>query len=316
MNSLTHSLHKHGKLLLTGEYFVLDGALALAVPTQLGQRFTFEVDPAAANAVFSWKSVDVQGNTWFRGLFHREDLTLLNSIAEPVGLRLMKIFNTIKRMNPNFVGFQSIENITSNLEFPNEWGLGTSSTLIAALAEWADVSAYELLQETFGGSGYDLACANAERSILYQIHQGAGQYVEIPYMPPYQEGLYFIYLGKKQNSRAGIQRFRAKGQAPKSILNKINQLSLAWLQAADLQMLDQIILQHEAIVSGYLGLEKVKDLYFQNYWGAVKSLGAWGGDFVLATSNRSPEETKGYFQQKGFNTIFSYQDLIFAQPNS
>ena len=30
--------YAHGKLLLTGEYAVLDGALSLALPTQYGQR--------------------------------------------------------------------------------------------------------------------------------------------------------------------------------------------------------------------------------------------------------------------------------------
>jgi len=32
----------NGKLLLTGEYVVLDGALSLALPTTLGQRLTVE----------------------------------------------------------------------------------------------------------------------------------------------------------------------------------------------------------------------------------------------------------------------------------
>ncbi|MEM0993828.1 MAG: GHMP kinase, partial [Bacteroidota bacterium] len=32
------SYYAHGKLLLTGEYAVLDGAVALAVPSKLGQR--------------------------------------------------------------------------------------------------------------------------------------------------------------------------------------------------------------------------------------------------------------------------------------
>ena len=34
------AFYSHGKLLLTGEYLVLDGALALAVPCKLGQSLT------------------------------------------------------------------------------------------------------------------------------------------------------------------------------------------------------------------------------------------------------------------------------------
>ncbi len=302
---------------------MLDGALALAVPTQFGQSFLFESDAEDSGTAFVWKSLNKQEDRWFKGFYHKEDLSFLNSFNDPVGMRLFEIFSTIRKMNPEFKGFATLKEITSRLEFPREWGLGTSSTLIAALAEWANVSAYDLLQKTFGGSGYDLACANSNGPILYQIRptdartdSTEGHYVEVPYRPPFHEHLYFVYLGKKQNSREGIQRFRAQGKAPENLLKDINQLSLAWLQAGDLNTLEKVILQHESIVASYLNIEKVQDLYFKDYWGLIKSLGAWGGDFVMATSDKNAPETKAYFQKKGFNTIFSYQELILAQPNS
>ena len=37
----------------------------------------------------------------------------------------------------------------------------------------------------------------------------------------------------------------------------------------------------------------------------IKSLGAWGGDFVLAT-----RKNKNYFIEKGFDTILSYSEII------
>jgi mevalonate kinase len=39
---LKNHIFSPGKLLITSEYFVLDGALALAVPTRLGQDFYSE----------------------------------------------------------------------------------------------------------------------------------------------------------------------------------------------------------------------------------------------------------------------------------
>jgi hypothetical protein len=36
-------------------------------------------------------------------------------------------------------------------------------------------------------------------------------------------------------------------------------------------------------------------------------LGAWGGDFVLATGG---EKEKQYFIQKGFTTVLSYAEMI------
>ena len=38
----SNKIFSPGKLLLTSEYVVLDGALAFAVPTKLGQEFLFE----------------------------------------------------------------------------------------------------------------------------------------------------------------------------------------------------------------------------------------------------------------------------------
>ena len=42
----------------------------------------------------------------------------------------------------------------------------TSSTLIANLAKWSNVDPYILLSETFGGSGYDIACASAKKALF------------------------------------------------------------------------------------------------------------------------------------------------------
>jgi hypothetical protein len=46
---------------------------------------------------------------------------------------------------------------------------------------------------------------------------------------------------------------------------------------------------------------------FSDFDGAVKSLGAWGGDFVLAISNEDPTT---YFKSKGYETIIAYKDMI------
>jgi len=37
-----NAIFSPGKLMLTSEYFAIDGALVLAVPTKLGQEFFFE----------------------------------------------------------------------------------------------------------------------------------------------------------------------------------------------------------------------------------------------------------------------------------
>ncbi|MFT6748973.1 MAG: hypothetical protein ACJAQ1_000901, partial [Flavobacterium sp.] len=40
-----------------------------------------------------------------------------------------------------------------------------------------------------------------------------------------------------------------------------------------------------------------------------KSLGAWGGDFVMIISENNP---KSYFKAKGYETILTYNEMILV----
>ncbi|MBK8557148.1 MAG: hypothetical protein IPL65_15875 [Lewinellaceae bacterium] len=51
-------------------------------------------------------------------------------------------------------------------------------------------------------------------------------------------------------------------------------------------------------------------MHFSDYWGAVKSLGAWGGDFVLVTSEKDESTTRAYFLDKGFDVFLPWRDMI------
>ena len=42
----------------------------------------------------------------------------------------------------------------------------------------------------------------------------------------------------------------------------------------------------------------------------VKSLGAWGGDFVLAASAMDSAAITAYFKSKGLNTIIPYEQMV------
>ena len=46
--------------------------------------------------------------------------------------------------------------------------------------------------------------------------------------------------------------------------------------------------------------------------GGIKSLGAWGGDFILAASATGEETVKAYFSNKGLNTVIPYEEMIFV----
>jgi len=259
LNSFTKHFHANGKLLLSGEYFVLDGALALAVPTKQGQ--------------------------------------------------------TPQRQNPKFLPYGAI--IRTELEFPREWGLGTSSTLLYNIAEWAKIDAYELLFETFGGSGYDLACAGAESAIFYRLEDKTPHFHAFPFRPAFIENLYFVYLDKKQNSREGIAHYRAKVKNTPELVQKISDLTEKISQSGSLSDFERLLREHETIVSDTLEMKRAKDLYFSDYWGEVKSLGAWGGDFVLVTSEKSQKATAAYFAERNeYNAQIKFEYIVQIKRNN
>ena len=67
---------------------------------------------------------------------------------------------------------------------------------------------------------------------------------------------------------------------------------------------------HENIVANVLNLPKVKDIYFSDFPGSIKSLGAWGGDFILVASDEDALTINKYFVDKAFPTILSYNEMI------
>lgn len=303
-------IHAKGKLLLSSEYFVLDGALALALPTSKGQTFTFE--NIHNSEVISWKSFDEKKQIWFEGIFSMKNFEAIKTSDLDVSNRLTQILNVCRELNHSFLKNEKGVAVESHLTFPKNWGLGTSSTLIYSVAKWAEVDAFVLLEKTFGGSGYDIACAGAEKNILYSKKSDLIEWANCEFDPPFKDQLYFIFLGKKQNSREGISHYR-KMDKKEHLISDFSFFTKKILDCLDFYEFEKLLEQHENLVSVTLHLRKVKDLYFNDFWGIVKSLGAWGGDFVLATSDRSGEETKRYFNEKGFEVFIKYEDLILRK---
>ena len=57
------TFYSNGKLLITGEYVVLDGAKSLALPTKFGQNLS--VEKVDSNQLIHWVSYDHDGSIWF-----------------------------------------------------------------------------------------------------------------------------------------------------------------------------------------------------------------------------------------------------------
>ena len=298
--------------MLTGEYFVLDGAKALAVPTSCGQDLI--VEPINTPQLI-WNSYTNENHCWLEVILDIPKLRLNSATFEAekeggndkLAENLVEILLQIRKLNPSFLNSKKGFSVKTKLTFPIYWGLGTSSTLINNLSNFAGVNPYELLQNTFGGSGYDIACAQNDTPILFTSNGIEPIVKQVEFDPVFKEQLYFVYLNKKQNSREGIEQYLKFCKGLTSQLSDISTLTEVFITCKRLNDFEKAINEHEKIVSKTIHLKRVQELLFSDYFGQTKSLGAWGGDFILATGN---EDTPTYFKQKGFSTVIPYKDMV------
>lgn len=300
------TFYSHGKLLLSGEYVVLDGGLSLAIPTKFGQSLTIK---SIETSKLIWKSFDDHKKVWFENEFKIDSDAFSQQVnQDAISERLIQILNATKALNPEFLKDSNGFEIETHLEFPKNWGLGTSSTLISNIAQWANIDAFKLLEHTFGGSGYDIACAQFDSPITYQIENKKPIIKTVDFNPSFKEHLYFVHLNKKQNSRDGIKHYRENKENVTTTISTINKITLAMMHCKTLTDFQNLIVNHETIISEITKQIPVKALLFNDFDGAIKSLGAWGGDFVMIASKNNPTE---YFLERGFKTIISYKDMVF-----
>jgi len=285
---------------------VLHGATCLALPTKLGQRM--KVQELSGSEVL-WNSYDNNGKKWFEAEIDLMGLDVVKSTDEVAAKYLRKIFKACCNNNSEFLSHWKKYKVDHYLDFPLNWGLGSSSTLINNMASWADVNPYHLYFDIENGSGYDVACANSEGPILYTLGDGSIDLEEVDFHPGFAGQLYFLPLQTKVNSREAVKAARTKNP-DKGLIKKASDMTEKLLDLKSLTGFENWVNEHEKMVSDYLGETKVKDRLFPDYWGAVKSLGAWGGDMVLVSSDKNQKETEDYFASKGYSKLIPFKDLV------
>ena len=300
------TFYSNGKLLITGEYLVLDGAKAFALPTKFGQNLIIE---EAEGQVIHWKSFDSDKSIWF------EDTIPFSSIVrkeryddtKKIKNTLIEILHEAYLINSDFITIAEGYNIRTELTFPKFWGLGTSSTLINNIAQWLQIDAFELLKRSFGGSGYDIACAQNNMPIVYQLVNEKPVVEIVKFNPNFKDKIFFVYLNRKQNSKAAIATYYGKQASIDSSISIINSITKTVIEATSATEFAQALQHHEIEMSAVLEQATVKEVLFSNFDGVVKSLGAWGGDFVMSISKENPTN---YFKEKGFEIVIPYDEMI------
>ena len=295
-----NSYFSNGKLLLTSEYGVLGGAKALALPCKKGQNLEFKKNNTR---ILTWKSYDYQNSLWFEATFIVPEIKIKETSDSLIAKRLQNILNIAKSLNKSFLNLGG--EVKTSLEFDFKWGLGSSSTLISNIALWAKINPYSLGESSFGGSGYDIACGLAKGPIFFTRNSNKPIIQKVNFSPSFTDKLFFVNLNKKMNSQNAVKNFDLK-LVTRSIISKLNTLTDKIAQTKKLSAFEELITQHEFLIGKLLKKNPIKRDLFPDFNGSIKSLGAWGGDFFLATGDRS--EMK-YFYDKGFTTIIPYRQM-------
>lgn len=259
-----------------------------------------------------WESLDHQGESWFNSTIALYDFSALKTTDEEKSKHIQKLLKNSVRLNSEFLSKWNGFKVETQLEFPLDWGLGSSSTLIDLMAQWAKVNALMLSFRVSNGSGYDVACASADGPLLYQITDDTVSYTKVDWNPKFTNQLYFVHLGTKQKSDDQIKYYTKKVKKKKDLASKLSDITDQIVDTKSLSSFEALINEHEQILAKALEYDTAKSLHFADFWGSIKSLGAWGGDFVLASSSKSEEETKAYFAEKNFATVIPYADMMLA----
>ena len=301
----------NGKLMITGEYLVLAGARALAMPVRYGQ--TLDISPSPGITGIHWRSL-IKDKPWLDVVFRGESFepkTHAIDDADHASVRFVQqTLSAAKKIKPGFLSQQKGWKAMACLEFDKSWGLGSSSSLISNIAYWAATDPYELFFELSKGSGYDMACARSQTPIIYTFtgYHNKPLVQQVEFSPVFHKHLFFIYSGQKQDSAKSIANFNAL-KIPKIFTESISRITDHIIHTDDLHDFIQSLLLHESVTARATGLNPIQKQHYQDFPGVVKSLGAWGGDFLLAAAEMPPDDIKRYFKEKNARVIIPFNEM-------
>jgi len=293
--------------MLVGEYAVLDGAKCIALPTKYGQKMTVK---AHRGTDLVWHSYDHEGKLWFETQISLYDFSAIHTTDEEVSKRLAKLLKNAVRLNCEFLDKWNAFKIETHLDFPKHWGLGSSSTLIHLVASWADVNPLELYFKTEDGSGYDVACAGVNKPIEYICSDEEISYTPIDFNPSFKDNLFFVYSGQKQDSREAVKEYLKKVKNKNILVQGITEIAEQIQDVKSQADFNTLLNAHEVLIHQHTGFEMIKEKRFPKFEGSIKSLGAWGGDFILASSENGPAYIKSFFEEQKLTDIIAYKDML------
>ncbi|MFP4288286.1 MAG: hypothetical protein ACLFQS_03430 [Bacteroidales bacterium] len=296
----------HGKIILFGEYAVLEGNDAVCLPLATGQKLEIQKnDHQKICWQWSYKNTIIAD-------FSLDPITLQpHEISQGDPAWAAGLITAIRKQNNIFLT-DSGYNVRFINHFPHDWGLGSSSATIASLCRIAGADPYIVNDQVMGGSGADIACTDKKNWFVYRKKKSIPQTWFIPFDFPFQQHVVFVYSGQKQATAEHLKQVKEKSERKHFNASEINTLVYRCFSSNTVAELMSNIQMHEQLISEHTGHSPLGGK-FPDFNGQIKSLGAWGGDFFMAVSLENQSDVKNYFQKKGFGLCFTWDEFLFLE---
>jgi len=262
-------------------------------------------------AMLYWDTY-VKNELWFSAAFSLNHPVALQSTDEARGRYVERLLQAGARLQPDLLTERKGFHLQHYIDFDINWGWGSSSSLVSNMAYWLDVDLFTFYRSLFNGSGYDVFTARAHSPLLYELKENMPVIRPVCINPELTSCLYFIYLGNKQDSQKSVEKFRNMNFRNLNLTERASQITEAMTGDASPEEFMDLMRLHEALISELLEIPPVKEERFPGFDGEIKSLGAWGGDFIMACSISGNEYVKRYFQLKGLTTVFSWPEIVLS----
>lgn len=274
-----------GKILLAGEYAVLTGVEALALPVKAGQWLKVWEAPTQGLSKFIWEAREVNGSSWFHCRIDTDIMHITESSDEDVAHKLLHLLQVIQELKPEFFTHKTFR-IETDCQFDRNWGLGTSSTLVKLLSDWSQTDGFLLQKRVFGGSGYDIAVAVTGKPLIYRLENEQPSWEPWTLDPALTEDWYLVFPGYKQDSRVSVKSLSDKLDQLKSdkmLQSQLDMMVQGIRKPVSKMMLEASLEMWQGMLAQILDLPRTyDDLGITPVKGGIcKWLGAWGGDILL-----------------------------------
>lgn len=300
------SYYSNGKVLISGEYAVLKGAMALVLPLKYGQSMDVVIDQSIPGEI-DWKSYEMD-SVWFEAKIKFPQWEVIETSNTKVSKKLIKILKKAADINSAVVMPWAGFRVTTKLNYPQKWGLGSSSTLISNIASWFNIDPFILNAIVSKGSGFDIAAARSSMAVVYQLMDKGPFIKPIDFKPSFMNKLFLIYTGNKQSTDKSLKDFLKKDFNPE-IIPIISSITRDIILCQNVDEFDSLIQKHDEYIAALIDEVPVKKKLFLDYPFSVKYLGAWGGDFLLATG-RTKRKVEEYFNAHGYNEVYALGDML------